>query len=32
VLPLEEKLSELELVDPLSKLDSVLEALDDEEK
>ena len=32
VIPLEEKLSELELVELLSRLDSVLEALDDEEK
>ena len=32
VIPLEKKLSELELVDPFNRLDSVLEALDDEEK
>jgi len=32
VIPLEEKLSELELVELLSRLDSVLEALENEEK
>ena len=32
VIPLEEKLSELELVEPFARLDSVLEALDDDEK